>query len=399
MPRTETILRVFVASPRDLAEERETLESVIHELNVTWSRTVGIRLDLIKWETHTYPSVGIDAQAVINEHIADDYDIFIGLMWTRFGSPTGRAGSGTAEEFYRAYKKHQENTNQVRIMFYFKDAPMSLSELDPEQLILIRDFKKDLGEKGAYYWTFTSRDEFAQLVRIHLSRQVQEWGKAWGIEVQSVSSSIILKDDSSQFIEISEAINIEELEEEGFLDLIELGQESFETMTEALGRMTIALQDLGTRAQGGADELNKIQAEGNVDIKHAKRINNRVAEALNNFSALMEVDVPIFASSYSAGMEAYSHAITLSEDFGPQDKKDAKVAQYQIQELVSTVVDAKAQMVSFRNTIAGTPRATTLYNRARKRALSVLDKLDEEFTVALNLAGEVEKALARLSAE
>jgi hypothetical protein len=87
MPRTETILRVFVASPSDVIEERQLLEEVVKELNLTWSKNLGIRLELVKWETHAFPGIGDDPQAVINTEIGDDYDIFIGIMWTRFGSP------------------------------------------------------------------------------------------------------------------------------------------------------------------------------------------------------------------------------------------------------------------------------------------------------------------------
>ena len=50
-------LSIFVASPGDVAEERELLEEVIRELNQQWSRAKGIRLELVQWATHTYPSM------------------------------------------------------------------------------------------------------------------------------------------------------------------------------------------------------------------------------------------------------------------------------------------------------------------------------------------------------
>ncbi|PYL26201.1 MAG: hypothetical protein DMF37_02915 [Verrucomicrobia bacterium] len=45
--------------------------------------------------------MGADAQDVINHQLAE-YDIFLGIMSCRFGSPTKRAHSGTEEEFNRA---------------------------------------------------------------------------------------------------------------------------------------------------------------------------------------------------------------------------------------------------------------------------------------------------------
>jgi hypothetical protein len=81
-------LRIFVASPSDVTLEREILEGVVKELNDIWAtKDVGIILQLIRWETHVYPGFGPYPQAVINEQVGDDYDIFVGVLWTRFEAP------------------------------------------------------------------------------------------------------------------------------------------------------------------------------------------------------------------------------------------------------------------------------------------------------------------------
>ncbi len=133
MTRQETVLSVFVASPSDVEEERTHLEDTIREPNTTWSRELGLRLELIRWETHAYPEFAVDAQAVINSQIPDDYDIFIGIMWYRFGTATGR--SGTEEEFDRAKTRFDADSNSVQLMIYFKDtpAPIAPSKLDYSQ--------------------------------------------------------------------------------------------------------------------------------------------------------------------------------------------------------------------------------------------------------------------------
>ena len=124
MPRQETILSVFVASPSDVDEERNRLEEVIRDLNTAWAKELAIRLELVRWETHAYPSFGDDAQAVINEQIPDDCDLFVGLMWYRFGTPTGRAGSGTVEEFNRAKERFDANPDDLQIcLLYTSPSP------------------------------------------------------------------------------------------------------------------------------------------------------------------------------------------------------------------------------------------------------------------------------------
>ena len=114
MPRQEHVLTAFVASPSDVVDERTKLEDVIREFNLTWSRELSVRLDLVRWETHAYPGAGDDAQAVINEQIHDDYDLFVGIIWCRYGTPTERAGSGTVEEFKRAKARYDADPSSTQ---------------------------------------------------------------------------------------------------------------------------------------------------------------------------------------------------------------------------------------------------------------------------------------------
>jgi hypothetical protein len=61
------------------------------------------------------------------KQIGDKYDIFIGMLSTKFGSRTPRAGSGTEEEFNRGYGRFIKNPNELRIVFYFKDPELRAS--------------------------------------------------------------------------------------------------------------------------------------------------------------------------------------------------------------------------------------------------------------------------------
>ena len=72
MPRREQVIVVLAASPSDLEPERTQLEEVIRELNLSWSQSLGLRLELIRWETHGYPGVGDDPQDVLNRELPND---------------------------------------------------------------------------------------------------------------------------------------------------------------------------------------------------------------------------------------------------------------------------------------------------------------------------------------
>jgi hypothetical protein len=99
MAKRPTILQVFVASPGDVADERAVLNDLVNEFNITWGDTHNVRLEILKWETHSRPGIGPGPQELINQQLGDTYDIFVGIMWGRFGTPTNVAESGTEEEF------------------------------------------------------------------------------------------------------------------------------------------------------------------------------------------------------------------------------------------------------------------------------------------------------------
>src|ERR1035438_9848748 len=175
MPRSVYQLRVFIASPGDVQTERTRLEKVVRELNMSLPIETMVQLELVRWETHTYPDFGESPQAVINRQIGSDYDIFIGILWSKVGTPTPHYPSGTLEEFQLAYNRWKEDPNSITLMIYFKDEPISPSQLDASQLAHIQTFKQQLSPSGGFYWSFRTVDDFETDVRLHLTRAVQDW--------------------------------------------------------------------------------------------------------------------------------------------------------------------------------------------------------------------------------
>ncbi len=76
MAKQITTLSIFLASPSDVANERNIVKRVIDELNNTSLKPFNIQLELLNWENSTFPSFGAYPQDVINNQIGDDYDIF-----------------------------------------------------------------------------------------------------------------------------------------------------------------------------------------------------------------------------------------------------------------------------------------------------------------------------------
>ncbi len=71
------LFKIFLASPGDTEAERIAAEEVVDEINKSIGSRDNFRLELLKWENDTYPSVGEDGQDVINKQIGRDYQIFV----------------------------------------------------------------------------------------------------------------------------------------------------------------------------------------------------------------------------------------------------------------------------------------------------------------------------------
>lgn len=101
MRPNSTKVSVFVASPSDVHEERRRIDNVQDEINEVLAHA-GVFLDVQKWETRVGPDVADRVEDAILAQI-EPYEVFIGIMWHRLGTDTGRAASGTVEEFNIAH--------------------------------------------------------------------------------------------------------------------------------------------------------------------------------------------------------------------------------------------------------------------------------------------------------
>jgi hypothetical protein len=361
MARREHVYTVFVASPSDVVDERNKLEEIIRELNTAWGRELCVRLDLVRWETHAYPGIGIDAQDVINNQIPDDFDLFIGILWCKYGTPTGRAGSGTIEEYQRAKERHDKNPDGMRIMVYFKDEAIPPSRLDPSQLTSINAFRDSLGKEGVLYWKFNSTEQFGQFVRLHLTRQVQAWKKKWdeqpGVTLPAAPprQSIEKSDSSSEEDDI------------GILDYIERFEERTAELVAIAERLSKATEYLGLKINGRTEDMNSLprDAQGNVNRKDAKKYISKAASDMENYTKRVDAELPLFKEAMNTGVNSLIRALSMSVDHETQVEK-SKEGLDAIVNLRSVLSGSKQHLVVFRGTVASVPRMTTELNRAKR---------------------------------
>ncbi len=151
----------MIASPGDVLPERAIIRTIIHDWNYINALHSNIMLAPMGWDTHSSPELGMRAQDLINTRILKKCDLLIGVFWTRLGTPTGKALSGTVEEIL-------EHVNAGKpAMIYFSSKPIEPQLVDSSKVREVIDFKKQCKEMGLVQ-EFENEHQFRALLSRHL---------------------------------------------------------------------------------------------------------------------------------------------------------------------------------------------------------------------------------------
>jgi tetratricopeptide (TPR) repeat protein len=188
------VIKVFIASPSDLATERRAFKAVVDDLNKGFGRGAQVTFEPLGWED-ILASTGPRSQSVINRDL-DSCDIFILVFWRRWGQKAPDAkpySSYTEEEFYRALARYEKD-GKPRICVFFKhvDAP---SMADPgRELRKVLRFRKKLEKtRKVIYRMFENEQAFREEIDQHLTAFVR--GE---IDVEVATRTLPLIPDSIQ---------------------------------------------------------------------------------------------------------------------------------------------------------------------------------------------------------
>lgn len=153
-------IQLFLASSSELKADREQFELFISRRN-NQSVPKQVYLKLIIWEDF------LDAMS--RTRLQDEYnqaikacDIFVMLFCTK-------VGMYTEEEFNTAFGQFQA-TQKPLIYTYFKDATISLSAINEDDLSSLLAFKKRLKGLGHFHTTYTTTESLL----LHFGQQLDK---------------------------------------------------------------------------------------------------------------------------------------------------------------------------------------------------------------------------------
>jgi len=177
---SESVFRLFVSSPGDVAAERARLEAVVEKLNAEFKDRA--RFDAVRWETNFY-SAHETFQKQIPE--AADCDLVVAIFRARLGSPLpqgfepqadgGPYPSGTAYEVLSAIARRRDGgpLPDIYVFRYPHDPQVSLNAADRADIenqwralegFFERWFKTAGGQFVAGFQPYESTDDFAERI-------------------------------------------------------------------------------------------------------------------------------------------------------------------------------------------------------------------------------------------
>ena len=368
MPRNETILSIFVASPSDVAEERNRVDDVVERVNASMARRRRVRFEVLRWERDVSPDFAENGQSVINSQIPQDFDIFVGIVWHTIGTSTERSESGTIEEFELAKKRHDDDPNSVRLMLYFKEnPPLSLSEIDPSQLEGVREFKARIKDKGGFYASFHTPEDFSNKLWMDLTRCIDDWSPESTGEAEEVQN---LRDDGDSETEV----------DDGFLDLVEEFEEEMSALNIVVENMAEAMRDMGNGVADQASAFGEISANmkepiGTIEKQRlrtqVRKITKIVSETLDQFVRRTKHTLPLYRKHLDGGLNAFLRAVPLHIEMGVDITKQKE----EVANTLQAMNEMLSSIESLHDSMRSVPRITTSFAQSRREALRVLKEI------------------------
>ena len=170
---TSTLQRVgvFIASPSDVNAERDAARDSVERINRLVAKHNGFLLEPIGWED-VPPRQAIRSQEAINPYV-EKARIFIGILNQRFGSSTGKADSGTEEEFNIAEDRWNRETPKPEIMLFFKNV-LDDRLCDPgEQLQKVMAFRERV-QSRTWFREFETTTSFQEKLESGLASWIYQ---------------------------------------------------------------------------------------------------------------------------------------------------------------------------------------------------------------------------------
>lgn len=302
-------LKLFLSSTSELTTERGLIGEIVADVNRVIEEHCAATIRIIDWRKDVVPGVGSDPQQVINSQTTD-YDIYVGILATRFGTPTQRAGSGTEDEFNIAYARFRTNPKSVRLLFYFRSGLTgNLSDIEAGEVRRVQSFRTRLGaEKGVLFCDYSSPVELADLFRAHLIQLLStQWNESGWKPMPELEPAE--PQDIARLVEAPTGPG----GEEDKLELLDLRVDVDDAFQAAMGALAKVSESMNRGAEADRQwklGVDKVMALG---VPAARKAQELVNDKAKDFEQRARELRPLTAAYRSATADFFDKIATLLE--------------------------------------------------------------------------------------
>jgi hypothetical protein len=172
--RRRTRLHLFVSSPGDCAVERDLVETIVTDVNGSAAaQQAGIEIKVLRWENlPPGETEQLDYQGRIDDLLKrvglERFEIYVGFMRARLGTPTRRYPSGTVDEFETALDRKRRGGLPAEVAFYFLGPPEAASAE-------VASFRSNLTSRGFLFSEAADANIFRSRLQEHLTHIINGW--------------------------------------------------------------------------------------------------------------------------------------------------------------------------------------------------------------------------------
>ena len=408
MPTSVDILTIFVSGPSDVDSEKAALRHVVADLSDRLMRTHKVTLRVVGWPEDIRPGVNIDAQAEIQRQLGADFDIYLGILGTRFGTPTRNAGSGTEDEFEQSVTQLRRDSRSLRVLFYFKTGAVDpFHELEIEQLQNVKKFRASLRSRGVVYRDFGDTTAFVTMVQQHLERLINDewkdgqWTPIPGVDEKG-SQEASSTGQNAQPEDDMDASDADADSADGLLDYMAAFHEETSAVSGTLGQFVEGTERIGEELKTRAAEIKELNKqhekvrhlggsrEQQEFVANARETVNQAAQNLDGFVHDMAPNVNEYRKRNRAIFANLSNGLQAGAELGNPADEEGAVA---LEGLISGLEAARNGTAGFQASIDGMPVLTGRFKRAKRRAAAMLGELIAEIALTTDEARGVLKEM------
>lgn len=384
-------IKIFVSCPSDIVDELTSIRLIVEEINKTSGKHNSYNLEILNWKTDTYTQVGSDAQEVINDQLEGEWDILVGLLWLKIGTPTKRDKSGTIEEINRTIL-----IKEKELLVYFKTAPPDdIDKIDLIQLGQVRDFRVELSSKGVLYKEFNSIEQFESLFRINLTNLIIE--KILNQKTPQ-ESLVPLKAISDKYSSINELIsevenNDGKLMEIDVFKLVEETTSSLRNVTTSLHSITDSLNELTNSLKERITNINSYLhiKDDRLRMSKIKVVTDLLSNDLDEFNKLINLELPVFSKNFTSLGYTYPTVMLVASSLDSSDAMGIKQSALEYKDSMDFATVSCADLL---REVMKWPVVNSKFNKSKRDTEITLKNLIKEFLNGLYLLNEATENLS-----